>query len=158
MPGRIVVDRRVRSVAITACLLCAAIPDHAGVRRPQSSFGHGGIPAVGAPLFLHECKHHTLCVQGASSPPRSAGFIHLFIEFAFMSTTALTASVWGQGRQAIALSAQVAKHVGQGEEECHICRDDIPATISFVPCKHKVCFGCVENMRAKNIFKVGGPG
>jgi hypothetical protein len=27
-----------------------------------------------------------------------------------------------------------------------------------VPCKHKVCFGCVENMRAKNIFKVGRQG
>jgi hypothetical protein len=42
----------------------------------------------------------------------------------------------------------------EGDEECHICRDDIPATIAFVPCKHKVCFGCMENMRAKNIFKV----
>eukprot|EP00878_Enallax_costatus_P000641 GHUV01000746.1.p2 GENE.GHUV01000746.1~~GHUV01000746.1.p2 ORF type:complete len:248 (+),score=65.02 GHUV01000746.1:178-921(+) len=70
-----------------------------------------------------------------------------------MATTTLTASVWGQGRQASALSAQAAKRMGKGDEECHICRDDVPATISFVPCKHKVCFGCVENMRAKNIFK-----
>jgi hypothetical protein len=53
------------------------------------------------------------------------------------------------------LSAQVAS-VGmrEGDEECHICRDDVPATIAFVPCKHKVCFGCMERMRAKNIFKV----
>lgn len=55
----------------------------------------------------------------------------------------------------MALSAAAAQQAGDsGEEECHICRDEIPATIAFMPCKHKVCFGCVENMRAKNIFKV----
>jgi hypothetical protein len=70
-------------------------------------------------------------------------------------STAVTASVWGQGLAAIKLSAQVASRgMREGDEECHICRDDIPATIAFVPCKHKVCFGCMENMRAKNIFKV----
>lgn len=58
----------------------------------------------------------------------------------------------------MALSAQAAKRAGEGAEECHICRDDVPATIAFVPCKHRVCFGCVESMRAKNIFKVGPGG
>ncbi len=70
-------------------------------------------------------------------------------------STAVTASVWGQGLAAMRLSAQVAvTGMREGDEECHICRDDIPATIAFVPCKHKVCFGCMEHMRAKNIFKV----
>lgn len=70
-------------------------------------------------------------------------------------STAVTASVWGQGLAAIKLSAQVATGgMKEGDEECHICRDDIPATIAFVPCKHKVCFTCMESMRAKNIFKV----
>lgn len=70
-------------------------------------------------------------------------------------STAVTASVWGQGLAAMRLSAQaVSVGLREGDEECHICRDDIPATIAFVPCRHKVCFGCMENMRAKNIFKV----
>ena len=68
--------------------------------------------------------------------------------------TALTASVWGQGRAAIHLSNQAAALVNDADEECMICRDDVPATIAFVPCSHRVCFACVENMRAKNIFKV----
>ena len=70
-------------------------------------------------------------------------------------SSAVTASAWGQGLAAMMLSAQVAS-VGmrEGDEECHICRDDVLATIAFVPCKHKVCFGCMERMRAKNIFKV----
>lgn len=70
-------------------------------------------------------------------------------------STAVTASVWGQGLAAIKLSALASRGMQEGDEECHICRDDIPATIAFVPCKHKVCFNCMENMRAKNIFKVG---
>jgi hypothetical protein len=69
-------------------------------------------------------------------------------------STAVTASVWGQGLAAIKLSALASRGMQEGDEECHICRDDIPATIAFVPCKHKVCFNCMENMRAKNIFKV----
>lgn len=74
-------------------------------------------------------------------------------------TSAFTASVWGQGRAAVALSASIAStlHVvdmAATLDECHICRDDIPVAIAFVPCSHKVCFGCVENMRAKNVFKV----
>jgi hypothetical protein len=68
--------------------------------------------------------------------------------------TALTATVWGQGRAAIHLSNQAAALVKDADEECMICRDDVPATIAFVPCSHRVCFACVENMRAKNIFKV----
>lgn len=69
----------------------------------------------------------------------------------------MTASVWGQGLAAIRLSADAVQLGMQpGDEECHICRDEIPATIAFLPCRHKVCFGCVENMRAKNIFKVRG--
>ena len=40
------------------------------------------------------------------------------------------------------------------EEECQICRsDELPASISLLPCNHKVCISCVEAMRAKNIFK-----
>jgi hypothetical protein len=73
-------------------------------------------------------------------------------------TSAFTASVWGQGRAAVALSASIASTLQVNGavplDECHICRDDIPVAIAFVPCSHKVCFGCVENMRAKNVFKV----
>ncbi len=66
------------------------------------------------------------------------------------TSTLVTASVWGQGRAALKLSQR--KGVADGEEECHICRDG-PASVSFKPCAHKVCFACVENMRAKNIFR-----
>jgi hypothetical protein len=62
----------------------------------------------------------------------------------------VTASVWGQGRAALHLSLRKCL---PHEEECHICREDVPASVSFKPCGHKVCFACVENMRAKNIFK-----
>ncbi|KAI8472642.1 MAG: hypothetical protein J3K34DRAFT_203759 [Monoraphidium minutum] len=67
-------------------------------------------------------------------------------------STMHTASVWGQGRAAVTLSMAAGK-VKDGEEECMICRDDVPACVSFQPCSHAVCFACVENMRAKNIFK-----
>lgn len=70
--------------------------------------------------------------------------------------TFVTATVWGQGRAAISLSSMAGK-VQDGEEECMICRDDVPACVSFQPCSHAVCFACVENMRAKNIFKVRCP-
>lgn len=66
-------------------------------------------------------------------------------------TTMMTASVWGQGRAALQLSQR--RGLQPGEEECMICRDEVPASVSFQPCGHKVCFTCVENMRAKNIFK-----
>ena len=40
------------------------------------------------------------------------------------------------------------------DEECQICRsDELPASISLLPCKHKVCISCVEAMRASNVFK-----
>jgi hypothetical protein len=68
--------------------------------------------------------------------------------------SAVTANVWGQGRAAQQLATQAASLVKDAEEECMICRDDVPATIAFVPCAHRVCFACVENMRAKNIFRV----
>lgn len=64
-----------------------------------------------------------------------------------------TASVWGQGRAAATLST-LAGGVRHGEEECWVCRDDVPAVVAFQPCAHSVCFACVESMRAKNIFKV----
>jgi hypothetical protein len=70
-------------------------------------------------------------------------------------STAVMASVWGQGLAAMRLSAQALQTgMREGDEECHICRADIPATVAFVPCRHKVCFGCMENLRAKNILKV----
>jgi hypothetical protein len=64
--------------------------------------------------------------------------------------------MWGQGRAAVNLSAAAAAE-GQGvgeDNECMICRDEVPACVAFRPCSHAVCFACVENMRAKNIFKV----
>lgn len=64
-------------------------------------------------------------------------------------TSVWTANVWGQGRAV----AKVATNLKEGEEECMICRNDVPASVGFQPCKHTVCFACVENMRAKNIFK-----
>jgi hypothetical protein len=68
-----------------------------------------------------------------------------------MTTTSTRSNVWGNGRTAISLAKQ--RPLAQGEEECAICRDDVPASVSFKPCGHAVCFACVENMRAKNIFK-----
>ncbi|KXZ46485.1 hypothetical protein GPECTOR_43g921 [Gonium pectorale] len=38
-------------------------------------------------------------------------------------------------------------------QECHICKDDVPASVSLRPCGHMICFACVENLRAKNIFR-----
>ena len=32
-------------------------------------------------------------------------------------------------------------------------RADVPISVGLRPCDHKVCFACVENLRAKNIFK-----
>jgi hypothetical protein len=74
--------------------------------------------------------------------------------------TFVTATVWGQGRAAACLTSQAGR-LGAGDEECMICRDEVAASVAFQPCGHAVCFGCVESMRAKNIFKVGrrgGPG
>ncbi|KAL6753396.1 hypothetical protein V8C86DRAFT_2727495 [Haematococcus lacustris] len=64
-------------------------------------------------------------------------------------STAWTSSVWGQGRRAIS----VTRKLQQGEDECFVCRDDVPASVGLRPCGHKLCAVCVENMRAKNIFK-----
>ena len=70
-----------------------------------------------------------------------------------MTSSAWTANVWGQGKSALlATHHHPLKH---GEDECMICRCDVPASVSFKPCGHVVCYACVENMRAKNIFKVG---
>jgi hypothetical protein len=33
----------------------------------------------------------------------------------------------------------------------------VPASVGFKPCNHTVCFTCMENMRAKNIFKARPP-
>ncbi len=99
----------------------------------------------------------------ASSPPRK-GKLSPFEpssaarpSAAMYGQTSVTATVWGQGREAVSLS-NLAGELKEGEEECMICRDDVPACVSFKPCSHAVCFACVENMRAKNIFKVGGAG
>ena len=64
------------------------------------------------------------------------------------------ASVWGNGKAS--LLAAINRKLEEGEEECMICRDDVPASVKFSPCNHVVCFGCVESMRARNIFKVCG--
>ncbi|GLI63988.1 hypothetical protein VaNZ11_007100 [Volvox africanus] len=68
-----------------------------------------------------------------------------------MSSSVWTATVWGQGKAAIL--AATNKKIQPGEEECHICKDDVPASVTLRPCGHMVCFGCVENLRAKNIFR-----
>jgi hypothetical protein len=65
----------------------------------------------------------------------------------------VTANVWGQGRAAATLSHKAGR-LQDGEEECMICREEVAASVAFQPCSHAVCFACVENMRAKNIFKV----
>ena len=68
--------------------------------------------------------------------------------------SAWTAGVWGNGRAASVAQRQLRP----GEDECAICRDEVPATVSLLPCKHTVCIACVETMRAHNIFKVRGVG
>ncbi|GIL45827.1 hypothetical protein Vafri_2965 [Volvox africanus] len=68
-----------------------------------------------------------------------------------MSSSVWTATVWGQGKAAIL--AATNRKIQPGEEECHICKDDVPASVTLRPCGHMVCFGCVENLRAKNIFR-----
>jgi hypothetical protein len=68
-------------------------------------------------------------------------------------TSAHTASVWGNGKAALIAASH--RKLEAGDEECMICRsDDVPASVSLLPCKHLVCIACVENMRAKNVFKV----
>ncbi len=62
-----------------------------------------------------------------------------------------TATVWGQGKAAYDKVA--GSKVQPGEEECHICRDDVPASVRLKPCAHSICLGCVEQLRAKNIFR-----
>lgn len=67
------------------------------------------------------------------------------------TTTAWTATVWGQGKLAMAVHRQ--RKLREGEEECFVCRNDVPASVALQPCGHKVCVACVENLRAKNIFR-----
>eukprot|EP00955_Chlamydomonas_euryale_P050370 354542-Chlamydomonas_euryale.AAC.7 len=67
-------------------------------------------------------------------------------------TTAWTSSVWGNGRAALA--ATVGGGLRDGEEACMICYDERPASVQLKPCRHSICIVCVEEMRAKNIFKV----
>ncbi|GAX82324.1 hypothetical protein CEUSTIGMA_g9753.t1 [Chlamydomonas eustigma] len=69
-----------------------------------------------------------------------------------MTSSAHTASVWGNGN--LALVAAKERKLIEGDEECVICRnDDIPATVALQPCRHVVCIACVELMRANNVFK-----
>eukprot|EP00198_Chlamydomonas_reinhardtii_P001233 XP_001690568.1 predicted protein [Chlamydomonas reinhardtii] len=68
-----------------------------------------------------------------------------------MASSVWTATVWGNGKAAIIASNN--RKIRPGEEECFICKDDVPASVALRPCGHKVCFGCVENLRAKNIFR-----
>ena len=68
-----------------------------------------------------------------------------------MTTSAWTATVWGQGKSALLATKQ--RKLRDGEEECFVCRNDVPASVCLLPCTHKVCVACVENLRAKNIFK-----
>lgn len=76
-----------------------------------------------------------------------------------MATSAWTAAVWGgAGRAHLAedLARQGHLTAGHEDEECWVCRNDVLATVLCKPCDHKVCVACVENLRAKNIFKVRG--
>ncbi|KAF5832809.1 hypothetical protein DUNSADRAFT_11182 [Dunaliella salina] len=70
-----------------------------------------------------------------------------------MSTsTAITASVWGKGKQA----QMTSRPLRPGEEECSLCRNDVPALVRLKGCdcsNYAVCLACVENLRATNIFR-----
>ncbi|KAG2448805.1 hypothetical protein HYH02_006156 [Chlamydomonas schloesseri] len=68
-----------------------------------------------------------------------------------MASSVWTATVWGNGKAAIIAASN--RKIRPGEEECFICKDDVPASVALRPCGHKICFGCVENLRAKNIFR-----
>ena len=68
-----------------------------------------------------------------------------------MAQSAWTATVWGGAQKA--MLASTARKLQPGEDECMICRDDVPASVKFISCGHTACFFCVEQLRAKNVFK-----
>jgi hypothetical protein len=68
---------------------------------------------------------------------------------------AWTTSVWGSASKAAVISSALGGTIREGEEECMICRADMPASVSLRPCCHSICLACVERMRAATIFKVG---
>lgn len=39
------------------------------------------------------------------------------------------------------------------DKECQVCRARV-VSIYFVPCKHRLCSGCVDKCRRESIFKV----
>mmetsp|Transcript_24784 Transcript_24784/g.63901 ORF Transcript_24784/g.63901 Transcript_24784/m.63901 type:complete len:93 (-) Transcript_24784:22-300(-) len=68
------------------------------------------------------------------------------------SSTALTASVWGKGKQA----QMISRPLRPGEEECCLCQGDVPALVRLKGChcsNYAVCLACVENLRANNIYR-----
>ena len=59
-----------------------------------------------------------------------------------MAQSAWTATLWGRGRM-------IAAHrkLREGEEECWVCREDVPASVGLKPCGHKVM--AVDRLSAK---------
>lgn len=72
------------------------------------------------------------------------------------ATVSSLPSAWGKpgasrgGEQ----DALVADRPPEGAATCLICRAEVIASVLFGPCGHKMCLGCVEQTRARNIYKV----
>lgn len=76
------------------------------------------------------------------------------------ATVSSLPSAWGKpgrgGEQDAASSSSscVAERPPGCAESCLICRAEVVASVVFRPCGHKMCLGCVEQTRARNIYKV----
>lgn len=67
-----------------------------------------------------------------------------------MSTFGATpASVWGKGPLLLA-----PEKLKEGDKECSICCQDVPASVKFKPCSHGVCVNCMQQLRNKQIYSV----